>query len=134
MIKLAPFILLAVFISCTFIETKTVNVDYNGKEPQINFTEETLDFGKMSAGEAVEGSYFFKNTGEAPLIVTNVKASCGCTTPIYTTKPVMPGEQGSITARFDSKGFKGTVYKSINVFTNANTKPIILYLVAQIKE
>ena len=127
---------MALIVSCSSDktnETKAVEIDYNGKTPKVSFTETTLDFGQMTAGEVVEGNYSFTNKGDAPLIVTHVKAACGCTATRYTKEPIMPGKTGSITALFDSNGFSGTVYKSISVFTNAQNEPITLYLVAELK-
>ena len=63
----------------------------------MEFEETEFNFGKIKEGEQVEHVFKFKNTGEAPIVVAQVSASCGCTTPTYTSTPVKPGEVGEIT-------------------------------------
>lgn len=80
------------------------------------------DIGKIKEGQVVEVSYRFKNTGDKNLVIANVAASCGCTVPEKPEKPVGPGEEGVIKAKFDSKGRpKGENRK--DVFVTANTSP-----------
>ncbi|MBI5857503.1 MAG: DUF1573 domain-containing protein [Sphingobacteriales bacterium] len=81
----------------------------------------SIDLGKIKEGKQVEVSYRFKNTGDKPLVVVNVSASCGCTIPEKPEQPIAPGEEGIIKAKFDSKNRKGPNEKHINV--DANTKP-----------
>lgn len=81
-----------------------------------------LDLGKVKEGQVVEVSYKFKNIGNKPLIVTSVRASCGCTVPEKPEEPFAPGQQGVIKAKFDSKGKQGTNQKE--VYVTANTNPI----------
>ena len=79
------------------------------------------DQGKVKEGKQVEVSFRFKNTGDKSLVIANVTASCGCTVPEKPEKPVAPGEEGVIKAKFDSNGRKGMNDKHISV--DANTKP-----------
>lgn len=81
----------------------------------------SIDLGKVKEGKEVEVSYHFKNTGDKPLVVVNVTASCGCTVPEKPEQPIAPGQEGVIKAKFDSKGRKGPNEKHISV--DANTKP-----------
>lgn len=81
----------------------------------------SIDLGKIKEGKQVEVSYRFKNTGDRPLVVVNVSASCGCTVPEKPEQPIAPGEEGTIKAKFDSQGRKGMNEKHISV--DANTKP-----------
>lgn len=89
--------------------------------PVFSFTEEHFDFGRILEGEVVTHEFVFTNTGNADLIIENVKPSCGCTTPDWTKEPILPGEQGSIKVQFDSKGKSGMQKKSVTV--TANTQP-----------
>jgi hypothetical protein len=76
----------------------------------------------VKEGQVVEVSYRFKNTGDKNLIIQNVSASCGCTVPEKPEKPFAPGEEGTVRAKFDSKGRPhGEARKE--VYVNANTKP-----------
>ena len=69
----------------------------------VEFKEKTFDFGKVMDGEIVEHDYHFTNTGDEPLILKKVKASCGCTVPTWPRKPIPPGGKGVIHAKFDTK-------------------------------
>lgn len=89
----------------------------------IEWLDSTVkDLGKIKEGQVVEVSYRFKNTGDKPLIIAGVTASCGCTVPEKPEKPIAPGQEDVIKAKFDSKGRpKGEARKE--VFVTANTKP-----------
>jgi len=92
-----------------------------------NFTSiEWLDstnanLGKVKEGAIVEVAYRFKNSGTKVLVVEDVTAGCGCTVPEKPEKPIAPGEESVIRAKFDSKGKAGTQNKYITV--TANTTP-----------
>ncbi len=76
----------------------------------------------------------FKNTGKEPLILTNVKASCGCTTPQWPREPIMPGQEASIKAVYNSKGRPGNFNKSITVTSNDSEAPTqVLYISGMVK-
>jgi len=78
------------------------------------------DLGTVKEGPEVEVAYKFKNTGNKPLIISNVHASCGCTVPETPKEPFAPGDEGTIRAKFTTKGHLGTNEKSI--YVTANTK------------
>jgi hypothetical protein len=91
-----------------------------GDVPVIAFDSLDYNFGKVAIGEKVAHSYYFKNTGNAPLIIGQVTPSCGCTTlKDWPKDPIAPGQDGNITVEFNSSGFPGTIEKSILVSTNA---------------
>ena len=96
-------------------EAKTEQAQTENKKEEkltdIKFYEETYDFGKISEGEVVTHRFKFKNVGENPLIIKDVKPSCGCTTPNYSKDPVPPGGEGFIDVSFNSKGREGTQHK-----------------------
>jgi len=79
------------------------------------------DLGKVKEGSKVEVSYHFKNTGDHNLILGNVSAQCGCTTPDWPKEPIAPGQENVIKAVFNSEGRKGENRKE--VYVNANTRP-----------
>ena len=89
----------------------------------IEWLDSTVkDLGQIKEGQVVEVSYRFKNTGDKPLVIAGVSASCGCTVPEKPEKPIAPGLEDVIKAKFDSKGRpKGENRK--DVFVTANTKP-----------
>lgn len=91
--------------------------------PTMVFDDTVFDYGKIMQGDVVKHSFSFRNTGNAELVITDVKASCGCTQPTFPFLPIMPGEKGVIGAKFDSKGKLGRQKPVITITTNA--KPAI---------
>ncbi len=89
--------------------------------PEFDFPVKEYNFGTVIQGEKVAYSFKFTNVGGSDLIINNVKASCGCTTPSWTKKPISPGENGFIEIVFNSQGRSGEQKKSVKVF--ANTQP-----------
>ena len=92
----------------------------------MRFEVETYDFGTIIEGNIAEYEFVFTNTGSAPVIISNVNASCGCTTPYFTKDPVMPKSKGSIKASYNSNGRPGVFHKTITVTSNATSPTKIL--------
>lgn len=88
--------------------------------PIISFEKEEHDFGNLIDGEKVTYSFRFQNTGDAPLIISEAKGSCGCTVPNYPKKPIKAGEEASIDVTFDSKGRTGKQTKAVTIIANTN--------------
>lgn len=86
--------------------------------PIISFLENTIDFGTITEGDVIYKVFKFKNTGETPLIITDAKASCGCTVPQIPEYPILPGEIGELKVKFDSKNKKGEISKQIRIAAN----------------
>ena len=88
------------------------------KLPVMTFEKTEHDFGKIVQGTPVETVFKFTNTGEAPLIITDAKSTCGCTIPEYPKdKPIAPGETGELLVRFTGAG-KNLVTKTVTVTAN----------------
>lgn len=103
------------------------------KEAFISFEKEVHDFGKIQESEGkVEYKFIFTNTGGAPLIINKVKASCGCTSPTWTEKPIMPGQTGFVSAVFDPRNRPGSFNKSIFVETNTQKGRNILRITGNV--
>lgn len=96
-------------------------------QARILFDVYQHDFGKMVEGEIVSYTFDFTNTGTAPLFIKSASASCGCTVPKYSKKPVKPGKKGELEVVFNSLGKEGVQHKTIAV--RANTKPPVTLLV-----
>lgn len=88
----------------------------------VDWGETNHDFGEIEAGTVVKHVYRFRNTGDQPLKLTRVKASCGCTTPSWSKEPIQPGEEGFIEVAFNSRGKKGPQRKTVVV--NGNFEPV----------
>ena len=111
--KKTAFILFALLLSLTYI-----GAQQKGK-PVAKFQSSTHDFGKIAESIGTATCEFsFTNTGDAPIIINRVAASCGCTTPTYTKEPVLPGKDGKITVAYSTKGRVGNIDKTVTVFTN----------------
>ena len=92
--------------------------------PQIEFDSTTIDYGTIENGSDGERVVSFTNTGNADLIITNVKSSCGCTIPKKPEYPIAPGESSEIVVRYDTNRV-GPFRKTITVSTNQENDPII---------
>lgn len=97
--------------------------------PVIDFEEVEFNFGTVIQGEKVSHSFVFKNNGNGNLIISNVKASCGCTVPKWTKEPIKPGKTGTIEIVFDSANRDGKQTKSAKVYSN--TQPNVTELVVR---
>lgn len=87
----------------------------------IQFEEDDYDFGTQQSGKVYSHVYRFKNVGNAPLVITGAKGSCGCTVPYYPKEPILPGEESEIEVAFDSKDKYGPQSKRVTI--TANTDP-----------
>lgn len=95
--------------------------------PKLTFENNTVDFGEVEYSGNGERVWKFKNTGKEPLTITNAKGSCGCTVPEYPKEAIMPGKEGIIKIKYDTKR-PGPINKTVTVTTNeaegANTHVI----------
>lgn len=92
-----------------------------GPLPSFKFSVEEHDFGTIKEGDVVEHVFEFVNDGEAPLIISNARASCGCTVPEWPKEPIAVGAKGEIKVRFNSTKKPGTQNKTVTL--TANTWP-----------
>lgn len=93
----------------------------------LKFKEETHKFGKVPQGVPVTNEFVFTNTGTDPVVISNVTVSCGCTTPVWSKAPVLPGKTGIIKATFNAAA-AGSFNKPVTVFSNTEGGSITLYL------
>ena len=119
------------------ISTDVVNnpksADKSGKSyAEITFEKTEHDFGKLLQGETVSYTFKFTNTGNAPLIISAVNKSCGCTASEYTQKPIAPGEGGQIKLTYESNGHEGFQNKTVTVVTNTNPSNTTLRIKAEV--
>jgi hypothetical protein len=86
----------------------------------ITWDKSTYDFGDIVQGEKVEHTFKFTNTGNQPLIITNIQVTCGCTTPKgWPRDPIAAGAKGEVTIAFNSTGKLGKQNKVVTVMSNA---------------
>lgn len=96
--------------------------------PNIEMLETSYNFGEIQQGESVTHDFILKNTGEADLIISAAKGSCGCTVPEWPKTPIAKGEEAAIKVTFNSAGRSGKQNKTVTLVSNAipNTKVITI--------
>lgn len=116
--------------------TKKVNgAVYDISSAIIEMRGDTLvDIGTLRAGEVVKYDALLRNAGTEPLVITSVSTSCGCTSVEYEKQPIAPGETGSFSFRFDSRGFWGVQLKLIEIHTSAADRPYRLQVRSEVEE
>ncbi len=88
--------------------------------PQLTWESTSIDFGDIKQGERVEHTFKFSNSGNTPLIITNVEVTCGCTTPKgWPRDPIAPESKGEITIAFNSAGKYGRQNKVVKIISNS---------------
>lgn len=85
---------------------------------KITFEETTIDYGEVTKGADGVRTFRFTNTGDAPLVIEDIKSTCGCTIPKKPTGPIMPGASDIIEVKYDTNRV-GPIRRSISVYSNA---------------
>lgn len=88
---------------------------------------ETFDFGEIPQGIPATHEFSFTNVGKEPLVISMVDKSCGCTTPKWTTEPVLPGKTGTVSATFNAAA-AGEFMKTVTIHSNAKQQNKVLYI------
>ena len=126
---------LAGHLSTNLVENpRTLNTDSAAMNElgRLQFVDTLHNFGPMKEGEIVEYEFEFENKGKKDIIITDAKASCGCTVPTFTDKPVKSGEKGKIKITFNSEGKVGYNEKLTFLTTNGNPSNYNLYIQAEV--
>ena len=108
------------FIITLFIITLSVIA-----QPRLSSNKETHNFGQIEWKHPVNVEYTITNTGDKPLVLTNVTTSCACSVASWTKTPIAPGEKGTVSATFDAKAL-GHFEKTVGIYSNA--QPSLVYL------
>lgn len=108
-------VLFIAFFSYTLVHSQEM-------KPEISFEKTVIDYGTVNKGDNGVREFVFRNSGNAPLIISNVKSTCGCTIPKKPEKPILPGESEKIQVKYDTKRV-GFIRKSITVTSNAASSP-----------
>ena len=103
----------------------TIALSAQNSGAKIEFETETIDYGTIEKGADGIRVFKFKNTGDAPLIISSVKSSCGCTVPKKPEKPILPGENGEIEVKYDTNRVN-PIRKTITVTSNADRSTVAL--------
>ena len=89
------------------------------------------DFGSIVYGANGRVDFTYTNQGKTPLVISDVKSSCGCTIPTWTKEPVEPGKQGVITIVYNTT-FPGPFSKTVVVYSNANNSPVRIVIMGKV--
>ena len=101
-----------------FNATSTEFDKYDTKVAVIKFKTEIIDYGTVTQNSDGTRIFTFTNEGNAPLLITKVKTSCGCTVPSYSKAPIMPGDSGELEIKYNTKKL-GAFTKTVTVTSNA---------------
>ena len=114
-------------------QTASVAIEKAGAGNMAGFqwNETTHDFGKIGQGKPVSTDFIFTNTGKAPLTISQVRGSCGCTVTNYTKEPVLPGKTGKVSAIFNAAS-PGPFNKSISVTANVEGGAETLFIKGEV--
>jgi len=97
------------------------------KLTSIQWIDSSKSMGTVTEGGTLKINYRFKNSGSKPLVIEKVQPSCGCTVADYPKQPIAPGQEGVISAEFDTKGKDGMQKKNITVYANTRVNIYTLY-------
>ena len=100
--------------------------------PEISFDKLVHDYGTIELNGNGDCQFTFTNTGKEPLVLTNVRSSCGCTVPSWPKEPVLPGKTGVINVKYATSR-AGVINKSVVVTSNAKTSTVTLQIKGEVK-
>jgi hypothetical protein len=121
------FILALMAYACRQASDKQAGAGQSG----IKFSQTSFDYGRIPQGAPGECTFEFTNISDIPLVINNVKTSCGCTSPKWTKDPIPPDQKGVIRIRYNTN-IRGTFKKTITVFSNASNSPVNLFITGEV--
>jgi len=122
-----------VFVSCkdgnASAKVKASNIEVAKKRDKainkgaaaVEFDKTEYDFGTVAEGQIVETTFVVKNTGKTDLVITDAKATCGCTVPVWPKEPVKVGESAEVKVKFNTTGKPNRQSKTVTLYTNTAT-------------
>ncbi|MGM0530170.1 MAG: DUF1573 domain-containing protein [Bacteroidota bacterium] len=116
------FLLIIFTVSSGLAQNSDNKSEEKDTKPVIEFEETTHNYGEINYKGDGTCSFKFENTGQEPLLLTKVRASCGCTTPSWPKEPIKPSDTATIKVKYNTR-LKGNFSKSIRVYSNAKNSP-----------
>ena len=118
-------------VAILFVGLMSFGAFAQDKVAKIEFKTDTIDYGTIEKGADGVRVFEFTNTGNAPLIISDVKSTCGCTVPKKPEGPIMPGEKGEISVKYDTNRVN-PIRKTITVTSNADTPTVALKIKGEV--
>ena len=117
---------------CLIISTFILGISLMA-QPAMKLSQTEHNFGtfKEEAGRQTH-EFLVTNSGNSPLVIQNIVASCGCTTPEWTKQPIPPGGKGKITAIYDPQNRPGAFNKTLSVYTNSKPEVVVLSIKGEV--
>ena len=119
-------------VATIFAQDATNKIESNGGA-EMTFATEVIDYGTIPQNADGVRTFKFTNTGNAPLIISNAKGSCGCTVPTWPKKPINPGESSEISVKYATNRL-GPINKSVTVTSNAVTPTKVLRIKGNVQD
>lgn len=124
-IKITLFAAVLGLMSFTVLPTATKSNAIETVAASITWKSDSIEVGQIPQGTPKAIDFTFKNTGTTTILITNVKAACGCTATEYTKTPIKPGESATVEAKYNAAA-KGAFSKTVTVTTTADATPKVL--------
>lgn len=118
-------LLIILFIGLVAIQSKAQDVNPDSIVPIFQFEEDVIDYGDIAENSDGNRVFKFTNVGKTPLIISQVKGSCGCTVPTKPEEPIMPGEMGEIKVKYATNRI-GAFSKKVTITSNASEETKVL--------
>ncbi len=131
--KVMKKILILLFISVIGLQVNAQEVHPDSVVPIFKFDQETIDYGDIAHNSDGNRTFRFKNVGKSPLIISQVKGSCGCTVPTKPKEPIMPGEYGEIMVKYATNRV-GPFSKTVTITSNASEKTKVVRIKGRVLE
>lgn len=125
-------LMMVFFISCTNSQSADKEQTITSENAHINFEQVEHDFGTIPYEGDAEYDFVFKNTGNEPLVLQNVKSTCGCTVPQWPKEPIAPGESAKIKVKYNTR-ISGSFTKGITVYSNAENPTVQLRIKGEVE-
>lgn len=118
-------------IAILFVGMLSISAFAQDKVAKIEFKTDVIDYGTIEKGADGVRVFEFTNTGNAPLIITRVTSTCGCTVPKKPEGPILPGQKGEIQVKYDTQRVN-PIRKTITVLSNADTPTVALKIKGEV--
>lgn len=130
----STLLVMALGLGSVYAQQAATGTTSNAPAAGISFKEanNTYDFGSIPQGTPVTHDFVFTNTGKAPLILSAVTPSCGCTSPEWPKEAIAPGKSATIKVTYNAQALN-TFNKTVTITSNAATPQTILYIKGEVK-